>query len=111
MRAVDLTPEDRLDHELKDDNSLKASDWRERTGQPLLRLGEVSSDIRPNRKKAMIYFEGGDCKYLPIAYASEQHRCTVEQTMSFLGQTNFRQGRHGNQSTPERLKNPGNKRK
>ena len=47
VRTVELTPEDRLNHELKDDDSLKASDWRERTGtgQPLLRMGEVSSDI------------------------------------------------------------------
>ena len=72
-------------------------------------MGEVSSDIRPNRKKAMIYFENDDYKYLPAAYAAETHRCTVEQTMSFIGQTNFRQGRHGNQSTLERLKKPGNK--
>ena len=60
MRTVDLTPEDRVNRELKDDDSLKASDWRERTGQPLLRLGEVTADLKPNRKKAMIYFEDDD---------------------------------------------------
>ena len=85
----------------------KGSDWRERTGQTLLRLGEVSSDIRPNRQKAMIYFESDDFKYLPVAYAAEQHRRTVDQTMSFLGQTNHVQGRMGNESNPERLKNKG----
>ena len=44
----------------------------------------------------MIYFEDDDYKYLPVAYATEQHRRTVKQTMSLLGQTNFHQGRHGN---------------
>ena len=111
VRTVGMTPADRLNRELKDDDSVRASDWRERTGQPLLRMGEVSSDIRPDPNKAMIYFEGDDYKYPPVAYATEQHRRTVEQTMSLLGQTNFCRGRHGNQSTLERLKNPGNKRK
>ena len=111
MRTVDLTPEDRLNREIKVDDSHKGSDWRERMGQPLLRVGKVSNDIRPNHKKAWIYFEKDDSKYLPVAYAAETHRRTVDQTMSFIGQTNFRQGRHGNQSTPEHLKKPGNKRK
>ena len=39
MRTVDMTPADRLNRELKDDDSVRASDWRERTSQPLLRLG------------------------------------------------------------------------
>ena len=105
VRTLDLTPEDHVNRE--DDDSLKVSDWRERTGQPLLSLGEVPDDIKPNRKKAMIYFEGDDCKYLTTTYAAEQHRRTVEQTMSFLGQTNFHQGCMGNESTPEHLRNPG----
>ena len=111
-RTVDLTPEDRLNREIKDDDSNKGSDWCKRTGQPLLRMSKVSDDIRPNRKKAMIYFENDESKYLPVVYAAETHRRTVEQqTRSFIGQTDFRQGRHGNQSTPEHLKKPGNKRK
>ena len=111
VHTADLTPQDIINRELKDGDSLKDSDWRERTGQSLLRLGTVASDLKPNRKKAMICFEGDDYKLLPTAYAAEEHRRTVEQMMSFLGQTNFRQGRMGNQSTPERLKSPGNKRK
>ena len=111
VRTVDLTPEDRLNRDLNDDDSLKGSDWRGRTGQPLLRLGAVASNLKPNRKKAMIYFKGNDNKFLPTAYVAEEHRRTVDQMMSFLGQTNFGQGHVGNQSTPERLKNSGNKRK
>ena len=89
VRIVDLTPEDRVNCELKDDDSLKASDWRKCMGQPLLRLGTVESDLRPNRKKAMIYFEGGAKKYLPITYAAEDNRRTVDQMISFLGQTKY----------------------
>ena len=68
VRTVDLTPEDCLNREIKDDDSQKGSDWHERTGQPLLRMGEVPKDLRPNRKKAYIYFGEYDKKYLPAAY-------------------------------------------
>ena len=75
VRTADLTPEDAINRELKDDDSLKDSDWRERTGQPLLRLRIiVLPDLKPNRKKAMIYFEGDDKKYLPVAYAADKHK-------------------------------------
>ena len=112
VRTVDLMPEDAINRELKDDDSLRDSDWRERKGQYLLRLGTVPSNLRPNRKKAMICFEGNDRKFLPTAYAAEDRRRTVDQMMPFLGQTNFVQGRMGNESTPERhAKKPGNKRK
>ena len=57
VHTADLTPQDIINRELKDGDSLKDSDWRERTGQSLLRLGMVSSDLKPNRNKAMIYFE------------------------------------------------------
>ena len=78
----------------------------------VLRLGTVASDLKPNRKKAMIYFERDGNKFLPTAYyATEEHRRTIDQMMSFLGQTNFCQGHMGNQSTHELLKNSGNKRK
>ena len=112
VRTVDLTPEDAINRELKDDDSLRDSDWRERKGRYLLRLGTVPSNLRPNRKKAMICFEGNDRKFLPTAYAAEDRRRTVDQMMPFLGQTNFVQGRMGNESTPERhAKKTDNKRK
>ena len=48
VRTADLMPEDTIHYELKDDDSLKASDWRERMSQPLQRLGTVpSSDLKP----------------------------------------------------------------
>ena len=75
-------------------------------------MDKVSNDIRPNRKKVWIYFDNDDSKYLPAAYAAEEHRRTVDQMMLFLGQTNFVQRRIGNESTPERhTKKSGNKRK
>ena len=43
MRTYDLTPEDRVEREANDDDSQLGSDWRTRTGAPLLRLGEVGS--------------------------------------------------------------------
>ena len=98
-------PGDVINRELKDDDSLKDSDQHERTGQLLLRLGTVSTDLKPNRKKAYIYFEGDDKKHLPVAYAAEDHRRTVHQMILFLGQTNFVQGNNGNSSQPEWLKN------
>ena len=112
VRTADLAPEDAINRELKDDDSLKYSDWRERTGQPLLRLGTVPSDTKPNHKRALIYFKDNEKKLLPTAYAAEEHKRTLDQMMPFLGQTNFVQGNNGNSSEPEHRKNKsGNKRK
>ena len=111
MRTVDLTPEDRLDREIRDDDSQKGSDWHERTGQPFLRMGEVPNDLRPNHKKAWIYFDSNDSKCLPAAYAAEDNRRTVDQMMSFLGQTKYVQGHMGNQPTSEHPQKLSNKRK
>ena len=112
MRTTDPTPADAINCDLKDGDSFKDSDWRERTGQPLLRLGTVLSDIKPNRKRALIYFKDDEKKLLPVAYAAEEHKRTFDQMMLFLGQSNFVQGNNGNTSKPDRLKSKsGNKRK
>ena len=92
MRTVDLTPEDRLSREVKDDDSQKNSDWHERTGHPLLRLSEVPKNLRPNRTKAYIFFGEEGKKYLPAAYAHEADRRTVDQMWLHLGQTKCPQG-------------------
>ena len=67
VRTTDLTPEDVINRELKDGDSLKNSDWRERTGHPPLRLGTVSSDLKPNHKRALIYFKNDEKKLLLTA--------------------------------------------
>ena len=42
VRTCDLTPQDRMEHEANDDNSMMESDWLTRTCAPLLHLGQVS---------------------------------------------------------------------
>ena len=106
VRTVDLTPEERLNREIKDDDSQKGSDWHECTGQPLLRMNEVPKDLRPNCKKTYIYFANNENQYLPAAYAAEDNMRTIDRIMSHFGQTKYLQGH-----IPKSRKNQGNKRK
>ena len=92
MRTVDLTPEDRLEREVRDDDSQKNSDWHQHTGHHLLRQGEVPRNLRPNRTRVYIYFGEEGKKYLPVAFAAEAHRRTIAQMWSHLGQTQYGQG-------------------
>ena len=91
VRTCDLTPQDRVEREAKDDNSLLESDWLTRTGAPLLRLGEVPHDIKPNRTRAIVYFGIRGEQYLPMAFAIDYNKRTSEQKLSHLGQTRFDQ--------------------
>ena len=84
MRAADLTPEDAMSRELKNDDSLKESDQRECTGQPLLRLGKVPTKLKPNSKKEDIYFGKNEKKLLPTAYTAEPHKRTLDQMPNAL---------------------------
>ena len=84
VRTADLTLEDAVDRELKDDDPLKESDWRERTVKPLLRLGEVPTNLKPNRKRAEIYFKDDEKKLLPTSFAAEEHKRTLDQILSEL---------------------------
>ena len=60
--------------------------------RPLLRLGEVPFNLKPNHTKAIVYFGDKGEQYLPTAFAMESHRRTKDQMFLYLGQTQFYQG-------------------
>ena len=91
MRTCNLTPQARVEREAKDDDSLLESDWLTRIGAPLLRLGEVPHDTKPNRTRAMVYFGVRREQYLPMAFAIDYNKRTSDQALSHLGQTQYGQ--------------------
>ena len=94
-----MTPQDRVEREAKDDDSLLESDWLTRTGAPLLRLGEVSQDKQPNRTRAIVDFDNLGEQLLPTSFAIDYNGRTDEQKLSFVGQTNYNQKERWNSET------------
>ena len=66
-------------------------------GQPLLRLVTVPSDIKPNRKRALIYFKDNKKKLLRTTYAAEE-KATMEIPQS-LNPASISQASNANDQT------------
>ena len=99
VRTCDLMPQDRVEREANNDDSMMESDWLTRIGAPLLRLGQVSQDKQPNRTRAIIDFGNLGEQLLPTSFAIDYNGRTDEQKLSFVGQTNYNQKERWNSET------------